>query len=523
MADDYEDYEEHLLDEDAQNYDDYDYNGESYDVDNSQIQEEEDDTLFAEYEEDSPQKSQYQSKNPSYLKEEYAERELGEEDEEHDYRDEEYDSNNAPPLPTDEYYEEQENYYGDYQDEDENHHEGEDLEAEEYEQDQVQEQEEINGRFDHQNNRRNSYSPSTSYPSQSISHTRRASTTSIPSSYENDEDKSKSNHDYFLRNRPDSIQTSTPSVSYSSPRISFQDLSTSRNVNKNNSSSNEMNLIKRLNNKENLTSTIQSTTSQSSIKKFTKPYPTIYPIEGTTETSAPLSSSSSPPPQVSQRVTKVAKSESQIKQEIFKECTFKPVIKPLPPSYGPLKEDGTPFVTRVMKWNKEKQLNIMKKNEIINKMNDDLCTFQPKINKNSLNSVKFNRGMNQSDKKDVEKITERLYNNHIIMYNLKNELYNKEREKAREEEEEQCTFQPILTYNKNYQDVKPKYLDVFNKEKRSDEDARRSYEEKLLADEINKERMKECTFAPKVSFFSLSKICLIYSHYFFFFPLNIDK
>ena len=46
---------------------------------------------------------------------------------------------------------------------------------------------------------------------------------------------------------------------------------------------------------------------------------------------------------------------------MFKECTFRPNIKPLPSSYGAMKDSGTPFHLRVSKWSKEKEAEVRKK------------------------------------------------------------------------------------------------------------------------------------------------------------------
>eukprot|EP01031_Cornospumella_fuschlensis_P048885 gene48885-59860_t len=55
------------------------------------------------------------------------------------------------------------------------------------------------------------------------------------------------------------------------------------------------------------------------------------------------------------RLQRLQQAEASIRREMFKECTFRPAIKNLPAQYGPLKETGTPFVTRMEKWKKEKE------------------------------------------------------------------------------------------------------------------------------------------------------------------------
>jgi hypothetical protein len=46
------------------------------------------------------------------------------------------------------------------------------------------------------------------------------------------------------------------------------------------------------------------------------------------------------------RMNRIAHAEVAIRQEMFKECTFRPQIKQLPGSYGTLKDTGTQFLDR---------------------------------------------------------------------------------------------------------------------------------------------------------------------------------
>lgn len=52
---------------------------------------------------------------------------------------------------------------------------------------------------------------------------------------------------------------------------------------------------------------------------------------------------------------------------MFKECTFRPHIKPLPSAYGAMKDSGTPFYDRVAKWSKDKEAEIRKKTMMLEK------------------------------------------------------------------------------------------------------------------------------------------------------------
>lgn len=144
------------------------------------------------------------------------------------------------------------------------------------------------------------------------------------------------------------------------------------------------------------------------------------------------------------RMQKIAQTEAEIRQEMFKECTFRPKIKSLPATYGPLKEDGTPFVDRVSKWEKEKKLDLEKKAKLAQKATEVECTFKPQINKNSILAAKE---MHDSPLPT----SERLYRSH--------EDANKERRQRIEQgilqerklEEQECTFQPKLVTKNNPQ------------------------------------------------------------------------
>ena len=64
------------------------------------------------------------------------------------------------------------------------------------------------------------------------------------------------------------------------------------------------------------------------------------------------------------RSNRIAQTEAAVRQEMFKDYTFKPQIKALPNAYGAVKDDKTPFYQRVTKWQKEKEVEASKRKEL---------------------------------------------------------------------------------------------------------------------------------------------------------------
>jgi hypothetical protein len=88
---------------------------------------------------------------------------------------------------------------------------------------------------------------------------------------------------------------------------------------------------------------------------------------------------------VNARTTRIAQAESAIRQDMFKECTFKPQITKLPKSYGAdgNAKDSTPFYQRVMRWQKDKDMEAKRRVEMHRENDVTDCTFKPQINKTS--------------------------------------------------------------------------------------------------------------------------------------------
>lgn len=122
---------------------------------------------------------------------------------------------------------------------------------------------------------------------------------------------------------------------------------------------------------------------------------------------------------IDRRHNRVQQTERVIRNEMYKEFTFKPQIKELPATYGSGKDRDreTPFYQRVTKWQREKEQETSKQRQNFDRMEVADCTFRPRINKNSELAVKELRGnVNES-------INDRLYKN--------GELAAAQREKVR--------------------------------------------------------------------------------------------
>ena len=177
------------------------------------------------------------------------------------------------------------------------------------------------------------------------------------------------------------------------------------------------------------------------------------------------------------RANRIAQTEAAIRQEMFKECRFRPVIKDLPSFYGGTKEKDADFYGRVSKWQREKVAEAeRRKNEMAS---SDLigCTFQPKINRNSERAVKEIRGETN------ESASDRLYKSSEIAINQRSKFIEDELKRERLEEQAVCTFQPKVSLSKRFSQVKSKFAKIEKKKEIPDEE---------------RPEVKLCTFTPKV-------------------------
>ena len=161
---------------------------------------------------------------------------------------------------------------------------------------------------------------------------------------------------------------------------------------------------------------------------------------------------------VDARTNRLVRHEGAIREEMFKECTFRPKIKELPASYGVGKaetpRDGT-FYDRVIRWKEAKEkTNSLKKQQVI-RTRESECTFQPRMNTNSDKAARAVRGQRVESNVPVN---ERLYRNSEASYAMREKKIEEELLKERTAEDQECTFRPKLATVGKFAEVKPKFL-----------------------------------------------------------------
>lgn len=144
------------------------------------------------------------------------------------------------------------------------------------------------------------------------------------------------------------------------------------------------------------------------------------------------------------RLNRIAQAEAIIRQDMFKECTFRPEIISLPSSYGAMKGADTPFHDRVTKWQRERDMEIKNKAHALQKSEVADCTFHPKINRNSDRAIREIRGNNTE-----ETANDRLYKSANLYNEQRYKLIEDERQKENLRERSECTFQPQLIASRN--------------------------------------------------------------------------
>ena len=185
-------------------------------------------------------------------------------------------------------------------------------------------------------------------------------------------------------------------------------------------------------------------------------YPVLDPFEGrvmTMDDSAVVNS----------RATRIAQTESAIRQDMFKECTFKPVITKLPRSYGSSSgKENTPFYTRVMRWQKDRDNDAKRRLDNHKENNKTDCTFNPQINRHSERAAAQNRAQStKHSSENVNKITanERLYKSTLLAKQHKeyvaDEITREKDEKQRQENE----YRIHGSNNPKYSEVAPRVYD----------------------------------------------------------------
>ena len=185
------------------------------------------------------------------------------------------------------------------------------------------------------------------------------------------------------------------------------------------------------------------------------------------------------------RTHRLVMHEAFIREEMFKECTFKPKIKELPNSYGVGKAQTVrsgPFYDRVIQWQQTKeQAASIKKQQVDHSALVD-CTFKPRMNKNSVQVMKESRS--ELSHNGRMPAGERLYRNSEATYMIRARTIEEELRRERGEEDKECTFHPkLVTSGGKFAQVKAK----FQLPKRQQDPYR-----------VEERQTENCTFTPKV-------------------------
>lgn len=174
-----------------------------------------------------------------------------------------------------------------------------------------------------------------------------------------------------------------------------------------------------------------------------------------------------------------------IRQEMFKDFTFRPTIKPMPKFYGVVATDASPFYTRVTKWKKDVEREQEQRKVKLERASMQDCTFYPKSSHSLAKLAQFNGSSDGGSPDGEEDTNERLYRNFQVI--------RAEREQEREtalllrqqREAQDCTFAPHRkNINTKYLEVKPKFAEALSKP---------DYEELKV-----KLETRGCTFTPKI-------------------------
>jgi len=177
-------------------------------------------------------------------------------------------------------------------------------------------------------------------------------------------------------------------------------------------------------------------------------------------------------------INRIAQSEAMVREEMFRDFTFKPKIKQLPASYGVPKDKDLPFHDRVTKWQKEREVETSRRKEI--NSNSELldCTFKPKINRASVKAVKEIRG------EQSEPVNERLFKTNDLLQSQRSKFIEEQLRLERQSEEQECTFKPNLSTKKK--------LFSFVQSKYKKQPLNKSVDDQTL------QTSSEYTFTPKV-------------------------
>lgn len=219
------------------------------------------------------------------------------------------------------------------------------------------------------------------------------------------------------------------------------------------------------------------------------------------------------------RTTRIAQAEAAIRQDMFKDCTFKPVITPLPRSYGHGGKENTPFYTRVMRWQKDKEMEAKRRAEMhaANDVTD--CTFNPQINRHSEKAAAEHRaqlnkhggaaaavaGAGSGDANNASSVSigretanERLYRSREIL-EMQKRISAEEHLKAQEQAERNNTeYRVHGTHNPRYAHIAPRVYNNLLDAQDGDSGGESPSLNQSRSRHATPSKDPNCSFTPKV-------------------------
>jgi hypothetical protein len=188
------------------------------------------------------------------------------------------------------------------------------------------------------------------------------------------------------------------------------------------------------------------------------------------------------------RAFRHAQSVAALHEEVYKEYTFQPKFYTSDVSRSRSKDVETPFYSRVQRWQSQRDADLEARRKMKERLEIDSCSFQPKLNANSLRAALEMRGASGPDAtpETMEDVATRLHKAHEESLLLKNSFIQMEEKRVIEEELRACTFKPntTSTTSSKYSETKPKY--------------HLEHEYKHNKEPLRDPRDKENTFTPRV-------------------------
>jgi hypothetical protein len=158
------------------------------------------------------------------------------------------------------------------------------------------------------------------------------------------------------------------------------------------------------------------------------------------------------------RAFRAAQNVAALHDEHYKECTFQPKFYTSDRSRS--KDAETPFYARVQRWQSQREVDLQSKRQSLARMENEHCSFAPRLNRNSLSAAMELRGAVGPDAtpETIEDVATRLHRSHEESLLLKGKYIEMEMKRVQEEEMRACTFKPNTSSTASkYAEVKPKY------------------------------------------------------------------